>query len=91
LLALFPIVFAVTLVVWLIVLAISRYVSVASISSAVALPVAAWALGSGPRMITMATIMSILAIYKHKANIQRLLKGTENRMGTKSKTPGDSK
>ena len=85
LMALFPVVFVITLVVWLIVFALSRYVSLASISSAIALPVAAWALGSSPRMMTVATVMSVLAIYKHKANIQRLLNGTENRMGAKSK------
>ena len=55
------------------------------VSVTITLPVAAWALGSGPRLVTLATVMSVLAIYKHKANIQRLLNGTENRMGAKSK------
>ncbi|MBC8002452.1 MAG: glycerol-3-phosphate 1-O-acyltransferase PlsY [Opitutaceae bacterium] len=91
LLALFPVVFAINLVVWLVVFAISRYVSLASICAAITLPVAAWALGSGPRLVTLATIMSVLAIYKHKANIQRLLNGTENRMGAKSKMTEESK
>lgn len=81
LLALFPIVFAINLGIWLLVFGASRYVSLASIAAAVALPVTAWALDSGPRMTAMATVMSVLAIYKHKANIQRLLNGTENRMG----------
>ncbi len=91
LLALFPAVFLINLVVWLIVFAISRYVSLASIASAITLPIAAWALDSGPRLVTMATLMSVLAIYKHKANIQRLLKGTENRMGAKPKLSEDAK
>lgn len=85
LMALFPIVFFINLGVWLVVLALSRYVSLASICAAIALPLVAWAMGSTPRMITMATIMSVLAIYKHKANIRRLLDGTENRMGAKPK------
>ena len=91
LLALFPAVFLINLVVWLVVFTISRYVSLASIASAITLPIAAWALNSGPRLVTMATLMSVLAIYKHKANIQRLLNGTENRMGPKPKMTENSK
>jgi glycerol-3-phosphate acyltransferase PlsY len=34
-------------------------------------------------MTVVMSALSLLAIYKHKANIQRLLKGTENRIGKK--------
>jgi glycerol-3-phosphate acyltransferase PlsY len=36
-------------------------------------------------MTLVMTALAVLAIYKHKANIRRLLDGTENRVGTKKK------
>ena len=69
----------ITLAAWLIVFAISRYVSLASVVAALVLPFAVWAVGRSPTMITLCTVLSVLAIYKHRANIQRLLAGTEHR------------
>lgn len=89
LLALFPKAFLVGLAVWLAVVFISRYVSLASILAAVSLPVSAWVFQSSTRMIVVAALLGTLAIYKHKANIQRLLNGTENRFGKKK--PGEGK
>ena len=80
-LALFPAAFAVVLVLWLVVFGISKYVSLASLAAAVALPLTAWLLHSSARMTWLAIFMSALAIYKHKANIKRLMDGTENRFG----------
>jgi glycerol-3-phosphate acyltransferase PlsY len=40
-------------------------------------------------LIGVATIMTALAVYKHKGNIRRLLNGTENRFGSK-KTESNS-
>ena len=72
-------------VVWLIVVLLSRYVSLASIAAAAALPLAAWAWGKSLVVITVFLALGLLAIYKHKANIQRLLNRTENRLGGKKK------
>jgi glycerol-3-phosphate acyltransferase PlsY len=36
-------------------------------------------------MIALTTFVGAMAIYKHRANIQRLLAGTENRIGAKKK------
>src|SRR5213079_2177591 len=56
-LALLPVALGVSFAVWLVVLAITRYVSVASIASAVALPLAAWwPARSSPRMIIIAAV-----------------------------------
>lgn len=81
--ALLPKAFAIVLGVWVVVFAISRYVSLASIAAAFLLPLATWCVGYTHRMIMSATIIGALAIYKHKGNIQRLLNGTENRFGSK--------
>ena len=83
LIALFPKAFLVCLAVWLIVFFLSKYVSLASIAAAFCLPIAAWYFNRSPKMIIVATLMGLLAIYKHKANIQRLMNGTENRFGKK--------
>jgi glycerol-3-phosphate acyltransferase PlsY len=83
LVALVPIPFLIILGIWIVVFAISRYVSLASICAAFALPFAAWITGQSLTMIIVVSTMAALAIYKHKANIQRLLSGTENRIGGK--------
>ena len=72
-----------TLGIWGIVFAISRYVSVASIVAAVAMPVATWLIEKDPTLTVFTAILGAVAIYKHKSNIQRLLAGTENRVGGK--------
>jgi glycerol-3-phosphate acyltransferase PlsY len=82
-LGLLPQAFAVSFGVWLVTFAITRYVSVASMAGAFVLPFGAWFFDHSPRMIIVAAIIGVLAIYKHRSNIQRLLNGTENRVGKK--------
>jgi acyl phosphate:glycerol-3-phosphate acyltransferase len=69
--------------VWGIVFGISRYVSVASIAAAIAMPIATWLIEKDSTLITFTAILGAVAIYKHKSNIQRLLAGTESRVGGK--------
>ena len=84
--ALLPQAFVISLAAWIVVCLLTRYVSVASIAAALVLPFATWGVGGSHRLITMAAAVAVLAIYKHKANIQRLMQGTENKIGGK-KTP----
>lgn len=81
LVALVPAALLSLLAVWIVVFALSRYVSLASISAALVLPFAAWLTGKSTTLIAITAAMAALAIYKHKANIKRLLNGTENRIG----------
>ncbi len=70
--------------VFLLALLLTRYVSVGSISAAVALPAAVW--GMPPRHLLLGivtTALGAMVIYKHKSNIQRLRAGNENRLGRK--------
>ena len=69
------------LALWALVLAASKYVSLASIAAAIILPFAVWFWNGSATMTGVMTGLSLLAIFKHKANIQRLLKGAENRIG----------
>jgi acyl phosphate:glycerol-3-phosphate acyltransferase len=83
LLAFLPLPMLCVLAVWGIVFGLSRYVSLGSICAAIALPVATWLIARDRTLTAFTGIVGALVIYKHKANIQRLLAGTENRIGAK--------
>jgi glycerol-3-phosphate acyltransferase PlsY len=79
--ALAPRALLIILGVWIAVFALGRFVSLASIAASVALPLAAW-LTTRDSALTAATgVMTVLAVYKHRANIKRLFSGTESRIG----------
>lgn len=80
-----PLALLVALGVWIAVVVLSRYVSLASILGAFVLPFAVWFWRYSTLMITITALLAAMAIYKHKSNIQRLLKGTENKVGKKKK------
>ena len=74
-------------VVFILALLVTRYVSVASISAAIALPATIWIIEPQNVLLgSVTTALGALAIYKHKSNIQRLLAGTENRFGKTTRT-----
>ena len=83
LIALVPWALLIVLAIWILVFAVSRYVSLASIVAAFCLPFVVWFFKCSQLMIFITAILALLAIYKHKANIKRLLNGTENRIGKK--------
>ena len=72
---------------WLVLLFLTRYVSVASIAAAIALPTAVWLTKDSVTLGGVTTALGVLAIAKHRANIQRLRNGTENRIHFKTKSP----
>jgi glycerol-3-phosphate acyltransferase PlsY len=87
LIALAPAAVLIGLIVWIIVLLVSKYVSLASITAAVAIPAVSWYLYSPEGMLLPCalTVIGILAVAKHKSNIQRLIKGNENRITLRKK------
>jgi glycerol-3-phosphate acyltransferase PlsY len=84
--ALAPLAAGISLGTWMVVFVLSRYVSVASIAAAVALPTAVWLTKDSRFLGIVTTVLGLLAIFKHRGNIQRLLNGTEQRFGQKSAT-----
>jgi glycerol-3-phosphate acyltransferase PlsY len=82
LVALVPYALLIILSIWIVVLALTRFVSLASILASFTLPFATWLTGGSFTLISITAAMAALAIYKHKSNIQRLLNGTENRLGS---------
>src|SRR5688500_12618010 len=87
LLALALLALLITLGSWLVVFKISKYVSLASIVAAIVMPVAVWLTGAAMPTVYTMIALGLLAIYKHRGNIQRLLNGTENKIGTKKAAP----
>ncbi len=86
-LALAPWALLIALVVFILALLASRIMSVASMSGAVALPVAVWVMTPHNLFLgIVTTALGALAIYKHKSNIQRLMAGTENHFGKKKES-----
>lgn len=75
------------LLVFIIVVIISRYVSLASISAAIVAPVAVLIVKRpfDIKFFVMTSLLAILAIYRHRENIKRLLEGKEYRIGEKVK------
>lgn len=72
-------------VIWVATFYLSRYVSLASILSAVALPIAAYFLGSPLAIILFGVLVAVFVAVRHRANISRLLAGTEPRFTRKPK------
>jgi glycerol-3-phosphate acyltransferase PlsY len=64
---------------WVVTFLLSRYTSVASVVSAIALPVFAVAFGSPWPVIVFAALTGAAVIFLHRANLRRLRAGTENR------------
>ncbi len=69
--------------VWIICLLLSRIVSLASILAALAVGISVWFLKESRIVCIALSILALLVIWLHRANIKRLMNGTENRFGKK--------
>ncbi len=67
------------LVVWVIAFYITRYVSVASMSLGISLPLGCFLTGGTKSEIIFAAIIAVFNIWTHRDNIQRIRQGTERR------------
>ena len=77
--ALMPVAALISVVVWLVLFYSTRYVSLASIGLAVTLPVAVFFLNGLSELFGFAVLLAVFVIVRHRQNIIRLLRGTENR------------
>jgi glycerol-3-phosphate acyltransferase PlsY len=78
-LVLMPYAMVICLVVWIATFYASRYVSLASILGAIALPIAAFFLDEPRLLLGLAAIIAAFVVFRHRANIKRLMNGTENK------------
>ena len=72
-------------IVFFVVFAIFRYVSLSSIFAAVSLPIFTYFLYQQIIYVILGILIAILIIVKHKSNIERLKNGTESKFSLKSK------
>lgn len=66
---------------WLTTAVLFRYSSLAALAAAVAAPLYVYLLASQPAYFIMMVTMSALLVFRHRSNIQRLLAGTETKIG----------
>jgi acyl phosphate:glycerol-3-phosphate acyltransferase len=85
-LALIPWAIAPAAALWIVVTAISRYVSLASIVACVSLPVSAALLGYPRHAVIAAVVTAAIIIWRHRKNIARLASGSESRLGERART-----
>lgn len=85
-LGLAPLALTVSALVWAVLVRVTGYVSLGSIAAAAVLPVAVYLLEDAPTpaLLWIAAAIAAGVIILHRRNIQRLLKGTENRFGRRA-------
>jgi acyl phosphate:glycerol-3-phosphate acyltransferase len=71
--------------IFIIIVALTRYVSLGSIVGAALFPILSIILGKNIENILISALIAILIIIMHRSNILRLLKGTESKLGAKKK------
>jgi acyl phosphate:glycerol-3-phosphate acyltransferase len=83
-LALAPLAVAISLPIWAATLWLSGYVSVASVSVAALFPLWVWLTEpDAPYTVGASVLLALLIIYAHRANLRRLVAGTEHRFRTR--------
>jgi glycerol-3-phosphate acyltransferase PlsY len=85
-LGLAPVALGVAIVVWVALVFLTGYVSLGSIAAAAVFPIAVLLLEppAQPVMLWLDVAVAAAIIWFHRGNIQRLLKGTENRFGRRA-------
>lgn len=73
------------LATWLAMVAVFRYSSLSALTAAVLAPIYMALLVPIPPYIVCVIVMALFLIWRHRANIRRLLAGTEDRIGSRSK------
>jgi acyl phosphate:glycerol-3-phosphate acyltransferase len=74
------------LLVWLAVAFTTRYSSAAALAAAVATPIAGYLILGPTPTITVLLLIAAILIWRHAANIRKLLNGTESKIGSRKKS-----
>jgi glycerol-3-phosphate acyltransferase PlsY len=83
LLAMAPMATLVLIAVFAVVAVSSRLISLSSIITALAAPVALWSLSYSPTIIAVGLFFALMVTLRHRDNIQRLLAGTEPKFSSR--------
>ena len=76
--------------IWLAVAALTRYSSLAALIACAAMPVVLWALDDRQEA-QLFVVLTVLVFVMHRANIMRLINGTEGRIGKGAGTPAEGR
>ena len=68
------------------VISLSRIVSLSSVVAAIGLPVLMVLAGASGASISVSVVASVMVLWRHRSNIERLIAGTEPRIGAKAKS-----
>jgi glycerol-3-phosphate acyltransferase PlsY len=79
-----PIAVPPSLLVFLVAVWASKYISLGSILASVALPSIAYATGASAATLAVAIAAAALIIFRHRTNLSRLIGGTERRFGVRA-------
>jgi acyl phosphate:glycerol-3-phosphate acyltransferase len=74
---------------WLAVAGVTRYSSLAALVASAGTPLGLWFCNL-PNIATLFLLLTVLLWIKHRANIARLLDGSEDKIGAKAVTPGET-
>ena len=80
-----PVIALILLGLWIALVGITKYISLASLAAALLFPIFLIITGASTTYIVMGFLISSFAFYRHRTNIQRLLAGTENKIGQRAK------
>jgi glycerol-3-phosphate acyltransferase PlsY len=76
------------LLVWIGVVSITRYVSVASISAATLVPLSAWLTDEAASTVLFCAAIAVFVWWTHRDNLRKLARGQENRFGRERRASG---
>ena len=76
---LIPVITLILLAIFMVIVYFTRYISLGSITAAFLLPIFTFFSDKGSYLFVLSLIIGIFVIYRHKANISRLLSGTESK------------
>jgi acyl phosphate:glycerol-3-phosphate acyltransferase len=85
-----PMAAAIGFVIWILLIRITRYVSIASMIGAASIPVTFFIVHQPVPDKVFAIFATLYVVFKHRSNIRRLLQGTEAKWGEAAKVSEDS-
>ncbi|MEI6634345.1 MAG: glycerol-3-phosphate 1-O-acyltransferase PlsY [Chlamydiota bacterium] len=83
-LAMTPLVIFSAFGIFAVVVALTRYVSLGSILAGISIPIFMWAYHAPAAYVWFSVVLTLALVLKHRANISRLIAGTEKKIGSKT-------
>lgn len=74
-----------TIGIWMFMALTFRYSSLSALVAAAGSPILAWFITQSPVITVCVTFMALMLIWRHKKNIQNLISGKEDKIGSKKK------